>query len=415
MSSEGARLRRGDEGTRKQELVGIAGQEMTNFWRGIAELRYEYDAFLSYSSKDVGWAEWFESELRQRGINVYRDIKRLIAGGEWEPQLQAAIEASRHLLLLWSANARDSDWVEQERVYFEVGRKGSSETRRLVIVNLDSTNNAQFRYEQINDIKEAGLYSLGPLSLASNPDIKRKVLYRLEESLKESSISGRGDELLTRRARFEHWEKLGLDRVKSDLKITGGRGEVGSEPGVRDMAWEWVRMKEDQLQAAAAPRGAERHRNVTPPIPHHSVFISYSHKDKKFLDQLHAHLRPLERSIQVSSWSDIQIQPGKRWFEEIRTAVASAKVALLLVTKDFLASDFINEHELGPLLKGAEQHGTRILWVPVRACSWRETRLKDYQALISPDKPLAEMKAERDRAWVRICEEVKKAVSSSMD
>jgi len=150
-------------------------------------LSYKYDVFLSYSSTDVSWAEWLESDLDQRGVKVYRDKERLTAGEAWEPQLQEAIEASRHLLVLWSANARDSDWVQEERIYFEAGRKGSSETRRAVFVNLESANRAQGRYEQINNIKQAGLYPQGPASLAGNPGIKKKVLDRLEESLKESS------------------------------------------------------------------------------------------------------------------------------------------------------------------------------------------------------------------------------------
>jgi hypothetical protein len=84
----------------------------------------------------------------------------------------------------------------------------------------------------------------------------------------------------------------------------------------------------------------------------------------------------------------------------------------MLVTPSFLASDFIHEHELGPLLKEAEQGGVRILWIPVRACSYKETPLKNYQAVSDPDKPLAQMKAERDRAWVKVCEEIKNALSS---
>jgi hypothetical protein len=141
-----------------------------------------------------------------------------------------------------------------------------------------------------------------------------------------------------------------------------------------------------------------------------SVFNSYSHKDKKFAEQLLTHLKPLERTIGVEAWSDVQIRPGDKWLEKIKTALAEAKVAVMLVTKDFLASDFIDQHELGPLLREAARGGTRVLWVPLRACSWNETPLKNYQAAIPPEKPLAEMKAERDRAWVNICDEVKRAV-----
>lgn len=143
------------------------------------------------------------------------------------------------------------------------------------------------------------------------------------------------------------------------------------------------------------------------------VFVSYSHKDQRFLDDLLAHLKPLERAGRISAWSDKQIKPGGKWFDEISKALASAKIAVLLVSKDFLASDFIQEHELGPLLRQAEQGGVRIMWVPVRACSYSETPLKNYQAMISPDKPLAEMKAERDRAWVTICDQIRSAATTA--
>jgi internalin A len=141
------------------------------------------------------------------------------------------------------------------------------------------------------------------------------------------------------------------------------------------------------------------------------IFISYSHKDKKFLEELLTHLKPLERAGRVLTWSDKQIQAGAKWFDQIKTAVDETRVAVMLVTKDFLASDFIDQYELGPLLKEAENGGVRILWVPVRACAYAETSLKKYQAVIPPEKPLAEMKAERDKAWVKVCEEIKKAVN----
>ena len=83
-----------------------------------------------------------------------------------------------------------------------------------------------------------------------------------------------------------------------------------------------------------------------------------------------------------------------------------------MVTPDFLASDFIHEHELGPLLKEAEQGGVKILWVPVHASAYKKTPLKDYQAVLDPEKPLAGMtKPKRDQAWVRICEEIAKAIA----
>jgi internalin A len=143
------------------------------------------------------------------------------------------------------------------------------------------------------------------------------------------------------------------------------------------------------------------------------VFISYSHQDQKFLRDLQQHLKPYVRKGSVTAWSDQQIEPGSRWRDEIEVALAKTSVAVMLVSPGFLASDFIHEHELGPLLKEAEVGGVTILWVLIRDCSYQETLLESYQALVSPpDKPFASMPtSRRDSAWVRVCKGIQRAVN----
>jgi hypothetical protein len=70
------------------------------------------------------------------------------------------------------------------------------------------------------------------------------------------SISRRGEELIKQNARFEQWEKLGLDRVRSDLTQTGGIREIGGSQEVRDLAWKWVQMKEAKATAIARQQAA---------------------------------------------------------------------------------------------------------------------------------------------------------------
>jgi internalin A len=141
------------------------------------------------------------------------------------------------------------------------------------------------------------------------------------------------------------------------------------------------------------------------------VFISYSHKDKRFLDDLLTQLKPYLRKDALTAWSDKQIAPGSRWFDEIRTALAKTSVAVMLVSPDFLDSEFVHEHELGPLLRDAAAGGVTILWVLIRDCSYEETLLKPYQAVVSPpEKPLASMtKAKRDTAWKAVCQAINQA------
>jgi hypothetical protein len=143
------------------------------------------------------------------------------------------------------------------------------------------------------------------------------------------------------------------------------------------------------------------------------VFISYSHKDKEWLEQLRTMLKPLTRSGTVTVWDDKLIRAGDRWREKIEEALASAKVAVLLVSDNFLDSDFIAEHELPPLLKAAEGEGLIILWIPLSHCLYEETEISNYQAVYNPQHPLDTLsQSAQKEAFATICREIKKAAGT---
>lgn len=144
------------------------------------------------------------------------------------------------------------------------------------------------------------------------------------------------------------------------------------------------------------------------------VFFSYSHKDKKWLERFQVALKPLVRGSQLSVWDDTRIKAGDVWRDEIKQALASAKVAVLLVSMNFLESDFIDKHELPPLLEAAQKEGLRILLVVVGHSLFEETELGRYQAVNDPSKPLASLSAaNREKEIVKICREIKAATTST--
>jgi hypothetical protein len=129
------------------------------------------------------------------------------------------------------------------------------------------------------------------------------------------------------------------------------------------------------------------------------IFISYNHQDAVWLERLQVHLRPLERDFGADVWDDTKIQSGSRWREEIEQALESAAVAILLISADFLGSDFIARNELPPLLKAAEEEGTVILPIILSHSGFlRHEALSQFQAFNDPSKPVLNMSRGRQEA-----------------
>jgi len=131
------------------------------------------------------------------------------------------------------------------------------------------------------------------------------------------------------------------------------------------------------------------------------VFVSYSHKDSFWLERLRVHLKPLVREGKLELWDDKKISTGSDWPAEIAKALAEAHAAILLISADFLASDFITHNELPPLLAAAKHNGKLIMPLHVEWSRFSVTAsLKDFQSFNPPDEPLVDLSKGQQEKWL---------------
>lgn len=140
-------------------------------------------------------------------------------------------------------------------------------------------------------------------------------------------------------------------------------------------------------------------------LPAPKVFISYSHRDEKFKDELVTMLIPLQTHGVIEIWQDRRIEEGEEWYQAIQEAMSTCDLALLLVSKHFLASSFISREELPELLQQRKAKGLRVVPIIISECMWQSVpALKDLQALPKDGKAIVSFKGTggRDIVWTEI-------------
>ena len=114
--------------------------------------------------------------------------------------------------------------------------------------------------------------------------------------------------------------------------------------------------------------GTERHWELMPP----TLFFSYSHMDESLRDQLEVHLSALKRQGLIAAFHDRRITAGSDLGKAIDTDLNSAEVILLLVSPDFIASDFCYDREMTRAMERHEKGDARVIPVILRPCDWHD-------------------------------------------
>ncbi|MCP4663127.1 MAG: toll/interleukin-1 receptor domain-containing protein [bacterium] len=105
-----------------------------------------------------------------------------------------------------------------------------------------------------------------------------------------------------------------------------------------------------------------------------TVFFSYAHKDEELRDQLAIHLKMLQREKKIRPWHDRKITPGREWEGEIDRHLEEADVILLLVSPDFVASDYCWDVEVARAMERHEAGEARVVPIVLRPVDWSGAR-----------------------------------------
>jgi len=140
------------------------------------------------------------------------------------------------------------------------------------------------------------------------------------------------------------------------------------------------------------------------------VFYSYAHADEDFRVELVKHLRLLERQGVITGWHDRNISAGTEWKDAIDNHLESAGIILLLISADFLASDYCYDIELKRAMERHAEGKARVIPVILRNCDWSSALFGKLQALPRNARPIAHWDRPDD-AYTDVVAGIKKAIA----
>ena len=137
------------------------------------------------------------------------------------------------------------------------------------------------------------------------------------------------------------------------------------------------------------------------------LFFSYSHKDEALRNELVNHLHILTRQGVISSWHDRKILPGDEWDHHIHEHLETADIILLLISADFIASDYCLDTEVKIALGRYKSGEARVVPILLRPVDWTGTLFAKLQVLPTHGKPVT-VWADRDEAFLDVAQGIRK-------
>jgi hypothetical protein len=141
----------------------------------------------------------------------------------------------------------------------------------------------------------------------------------------------------------------------------------------------------------------------------YSVFISYSHRDRELRQELETHLSNLKRQNLIASWYDGDISPGTEWRPQILKHLNTDQIILLLISADFMASDFCYSVEMTQAITRHDADQARVLPIILRPTDWKGAPFAKLKVLPTDGKAVTRWPT-RDDAFENIVQGIRDAI-----
>jgi len=171
--------------------------------------------------------------------------------------------------------------------------------------------------------------------------------------------------------------------------------------------------KVDALKKYTHSTSASKHAILLEPgkeeIMAFEVFISYAHEDQAFCKELDKHLSNLKRQQLISAWYDGDIMPGTEWQPQIMHHLQTDQIILLLISADFMASDFCYSIEMTQAMDRHRANQARVIPIILRPPDWKGAPFAGIEALPKDGKPVTRWPT-HDDAFEDIVLGIRKAI-----
>ena len=179
---------------------------------------------------------------------------------------------------------------------------------------------------------------------------------------------------------------------------------------IADYEGEIARRSQKQASATAVPTAAGIGARPEKKSGRRArIFISYAHADEPYKKTLERHLALLERIGLIETWSDRELAPGQKWEAEIGAHLQSADVVVLLVSANFLASDYSYDKEMTPALERLTSDAAVVIPIILSPSDWKPAPFANLQALPENAKPITTW-ANQDEAWTDVASGIRRVI-----